>query len=328
MSVREVTSGMTEGEGNSGSEIPTALGIGDLARLTGVPVRTIRFYCDEGILDSRRSTGGHRRFAASAVERLGLVRRLRTLGLGLPAITDVLTGQRSVSEAVTAERAAIDVELASLAWRRASLRAVELAGPADRAVRLDLLGAVEDGHAARSLVVGFWRRIVVAPLPDETFSAFVSMVAPQPPVDPTPEQVVAYAELVVLARDRSLTRGMLERSRAVQRQISDESVLLTGIGEACALAEPLVGAGRRPGPSHALDRFVAAHASVRNERDTPRFRRELLTHVAMDRDPRMHRYWGLVSTIADAKLPVGTAHLWLLDSLERSVEAGAADATR
>lgn len=31
------------------------LGIGDLARPPGVPVRTIRFYCDEGILESRRS---------------------------------------------------------------------------------------------------------------------------------------------------------------------------------------------------------------------------------------------------------------------------------
>lgn len=96
-----------------------ALGIGDLARLTGVPVRTIRFYCDTGILEPRRSAGGHRRFGPSAVDRLGLVRRLRRLGLGLPAIADVLTGERSVAEAVAAERAALDVELAALAWRRA-----------------------------------------------------------------------------------------------------------------------------------------------------------------------------------------------------------------
>ncbi|MGH3589360.1 MAG: MerR family transcriptional regulator, partial [Pseudonocardia sp.] len=91
-----------------------ALGIGDLAALTGVPVRTIRFYCDEGILPSRRSAGGHRRFARSAVERLDLVRRLRGLGLGLPAITTVLTGERSIADAVAAERAALDREVATL----------------------------------------------------------------------------------------------------------------------------------------------------------------------------------------------------------------------
>lgn len=49
------------------------------------------------------------------VERLGLVRRLRGLGLSLPAITDVLTSRRSVAEAVAFERAALDVELAALA---------------------------------------------------------------------------------------------------------------------------------------------------------------------------------------------------------------------
>ncbi|MGW0203848.1 MerR family transcriptional regulator, partial [Nonomuraea sp. NPDC003201] len=99
------------------------LGIGDLAALTGVPVRTIRFYCDEGIIESVRSAGGHRRFEPAAVERLGLVRRLRGLGLGLTAITGVLNGERSMAEAVAAERAALDVQLADLAWRRACLRA-------------------------------------------------------------------------------------------------------------------------------------------------------------------------------------------------------------
>ncbi|MEU6019483.1 MerR family transcriptional regulator [Streptomyces sp. NPDC047515] len=84
-------------------------GIGDLARLTGVPVRTIRCYCDEGIVDSVRSTGGHRRFDQAAVERLSLVGRLRGLGLGLPSIRHVLVGERSVAEVVAAARAAMDV---------------------------------------------------------------------------------------------------------------------------------------------------------------------------------------------------------------------------
>src|SRR5438874_1624688 len=79
-----------------------------------------------------------------AVDQVTLVRRLRGLGLGLPAITDVLGGQRSVSEAVRAARAELDVELAAMAWRRASLVAVEQAAPAERAARLDLLAAAED----------------------------------------------------------------------------------------------------------------------------------------------------------------------------------------
>ncbi|WP_327582448.1 MerR family transcriptional regulator [Nonomuraea sp. NBC_00507] len=86
------------------------LGIGDLARLVGVPVRTIRFYCDEGLIDSVRSTGGHRRFDPAAVDRLGLVRRLRGLGLGFVSIRRVLDGERSVGEVVAAERAALPAQ--------------------------------------------------------------------------------------------------------------------------------------------------------------------------------------------------------------------------
>ncbi|MEV0390332.1 MerR family transcriptional regulator [Nonomuraea sp. NPDC050643] len=295
------------------------LGIGDLAGLTGVPVRTIRFYCDEGIIESVRSAGGHRRFDRAAVERLGLVRRLRGLGLGLSAIARVLSGERSVAEVVAAERAALDVRLAELAWRRASLRAVEEAGAGDRAARLELLAAVEDGTAARDTLVGFWRRQMIAPIADETFGAFVAMAVPEPPVAPSPPQVVAYAELVALVGDRSLTRRLRARGLVNVREIGDENAFMFGVGEACTLVEPLVLAGEPPREGPELAHFVAVHASVRGRRDSPGFRRELLANVAPDRDPRMRRYWRLVSEVSGDRATLGATHLWLTDSLERSI---------
>ncbi|MFJ9683367.1 MerR family transcriptional regulator [Streptomyces sp. NPDC101194] len=302
-------------------------GIGDLARLTGVPVRTIRFYCDEGIVESVRSTGGHRRFDRAAVERLDLVRRLRGLGLRLSSIRHVLVGERSVAEVVAAERAALDVQLADLAWRRASLRAVEEAGPADRATRLELLAAVESGGVARNALIDFWRRTMVAPVSEAMLTAFVSTAVPEPPTDPTPQQVVAFAELFALVGDRALTRGLLAMARANAELIADEAELMNGISEACALARPMVQAGEPPRAGPELDRFVAAHASVRGGRDTPQFRGRLLDHVAADRDPRMRRYWRLVAEAGGDPAALGTSHLWLTDSLERSVGPdGAADA--
>ncbi|MFB4274219.1 MerR family transcriptional regulator [Nonomuraea sp. MTCD27] len=295
------------------------LGIGDLARLTGVPVRTIRFYCDEGIIASVRSAGGHRRFDRAAVERLGLVRRLRGLDLGLAAIARVLAGECTVADAVSAERAALDVQLANLAWRRASLRAIEEAGPAERAARLELLAAVERGPAAHDVLVEFWRRQLVSPVSGELFASFVAMAAPAPPPEPTPTQVVAYAELVVLAGDRALTRSLLDRARANMRVIRDEDELMSGVGEAVMLAEPLVIAGAAPREGPELDRFVAAHATVRGSGDTPEFRRELLATVELDRDPRVVRYWRLVGEVSGEKATIGATLTWLTDSLERSV---------
>ncbi len=296
------------------------LGIGDLAALTGVPVRTVRFYCDEGLLESHRSAGGHRRFPRSAVERLDLVRRLRGLGLGLAAIAAVVREERSVAEVVAAERAALDVELAALAWRRASLAAVEEAGPAERAARLALLAAVQDHRAARDALVGFWNRLFLAPLPRDLVSMFLEVSVPPLPVDPTPRQVLAYAEMVALAGDRTLLGRMQARARVNLQRISDEAGLLTGIGEACHLARPLLLAGRKPEPGAALDRFVAAYADGQGGRDTPRFRRELLTTATVDRDPRLRRYWSLVGEVTGEPVPVGVAQAWLVDALERSVD--------
>ncbi|MFD9502762.1 MerR family transcriptional regulator [Streptomyces sp. NPDC060035] len=304
------------------------LGIGDLARLTGVPVRTIRFYCDEGIVDSVRSTGGHRRFDQATVERLGLVRRLRRLGLGLPSIRQVLSGERSVAEVVSAERSALDVQIADLAWRRASLRAVEEAGPADRAARLQLLAAVGSGGAARDALIDFWRRTMVAPVSEAMLTAFVTMAVPDPPADPTLPQVVAFAELFALADDRELTRGLLAMARANAELIADEVDLLKGISEACALARPMVQAGEPPRVGPELDRFVAAHVSVRDGRDSPEFRGRLLAHVAADRDPRLRRYWRLVTEAGGDAVTLGVSHLWLTDSLELSVSPGGAGEAR
>jgi DNA-binding transcriptional MerR regulator len=296
-----------------------ALGIGDLAALTGVPVRTVRFYCDEGLLDSCRSAGGHRRFAPAAVERLDLVRRLRGLGLGLPAIARVLSGERSIAEVVAAERAALDVEVAALAWRRASLAAVEAAGPADRAARLALVAAVQDRQAAREALVAFWRRLYIAQLSPDFFDMFLEVSVPSPPADPTPRQVVAYAEMVMLAGDRTLLHRLQARARVNVELISDEGDLLTGIGEACELARPSLLAGRQPAPGAALDRFVAAYATTQQRRDTRAFRRELLTTATVDRDPRLRRYWGLAAEVTGEPVTVGLAQAWLVDALERSV---------
>lgn len=295
------------------------LGIGDLARRTGVPVRTIRFYCDEGLLAPTRSAGGHRRFDMAAVERLILVRRMRGLGLGLTSISDVLAGRRSLDDAVSAERAALDREVATLAWRRSVLRAVEQAPPADRAGRLELLSAVRDGFAARAALVGLWRPMTMAPIPPDTARMFLELGAPRPPEVPTPAQVVAYAELLLLAADRTLVDGLRASTLVDQHRIADLGALHAAVAQACDLAAGQVAAGVAPTPGPAVDLFVAAHATAVGARDTLTFRRALCRRTAADGDPKLRRYWRLAGEVTGAAAPRALTHTWLLDALNGSV---------
>ncbi|MFD9483007.1 MerR family transcriptional regulator [Streptomyces sp. NPDC059991] len=296
------------------------LSIGELSQRTGVPVRTIRFYCDEGLLEPVRSAGGHRRFRAEVVQRLTLLRRLRALGLGLAAIDTVLSGRRSVAEAAAQERAKTDAELTALAWRRASLRAVEQAAPAERAPRLELLAAVADGGAARHTLEAFWSRLVLPSLPEDGAAMVIAVSVPELPGDPAPEQVVAYATLVAIVQDERLRQQFWARTRTGGEFVAYQNALLEGgVGEACELARPLVRAGRQPGPGPLLDRFVEAHAATQGTRDSLAFRRTLARTGAVDRSPSLHRYWELVGDIMGEDVTTGEAHSWLLDSLHRVV---------
>lgn len=60
------------------------LRIGQIARATGVPAKTIRYYEQVGVLPPpRRSAAGYRRYTRQGVHRLRFVRRARALDLSL-----------------------------------------------------------------------------------------------------------------------------------------------------------------------------------------------------------------------------------------------------
>ena len=64
--------------------------IGELAAVTGASPRSLRYYEEQGLLGSRRTTGGQRRFPPTAVERVELIQSLLSAGLSSATIHDVL----------------------------------------------------------------------------------------------------------------------------------------------------------------------------------------------------------------------------------------------
>jgi DNA-binding transcriptional MerR regulator len=66
--------------------------VGELAKRTGLTVRTLHHYDDIGLLrPSRRTPGGHRLYGRAEVERLQQVASLRHLGLSLEEIAESLS---------------------------------------------------------------------------------------------------------------------------------------------------------------------------------------------------------------------------------------------
>jgi DNA-binding transcriptional MerR regulator len=96
--------------------------IQEVARLTGVTSRTLRHYDDIGLVTpSGTGAGGIRYYDADALVRLQRVLLLRELGLGLPAIAEVLAGETRDVHALHAHREWLRREQERLARQLASV---------------------------------------------------------------------------------------------------------------------------------------------------------------------------------------------------------------
>jgi len=70
--------------------------IGAVASRSGLTVKTIRFYCDEGLIQpSSRSEGGYRLFDEGVFAELALIRTLRAMEISLPDVRQILEARRS-----------------------------------------------------------------------------------------------------------------------------------------------------------------------------------------------------------------------------------------
>jgi DNA-binding transcriptional MerR regulator len=96
--------------------------IQDIARLAGTTSRTLRHYDDVGLVKpSRIGDNGYRYYDAEALVKLQRVLLLRELGLGIPAITEVLAGQRDDTVALRTHLEWLSQEQARLARQYASV---------------------------------------------------------------------------------------------------------------------------------------------------------------------------------------------------------------
>lgn len=175
------------------------LGIGELAARAGVPVKTVRYYSDIELLpEAHRSGGGHRRYEHEALEHLALIRRLRSLGVSIADIAEVLQDGTSLGELAESEQQRVRLRQRELAWRDAIWQALGSSPGPWRPRLLDRLTRVECPQRAHEELARAWRRLLPPWPPGSPIEAIVSYAAPAPPVRPSARQVSAYAEMYAL----------------------------------------------------------------------------------------------------------------------------------
>lgn len=110
--------------------------ISELARQSGVPAKTIRYYETVGLLPAPARTDNNYRFYGAAVlERLRFIASARSLGFSLTDIGELLTARDAgdtpcerVLEALDSQLATLDQRIADLLALREDLHALRAEG--------------------------------------------------------------------------------------------------------------------------------------------------------------------------------------------------------
>lgn len=102
------------------------LRIGEVAKRTGLSVKTIRFYCDQGLLrPSGRSEGGYRLFHEDCFAELHLIRALRVMDVPLPELARILEVRRSGFCHCTSLKQSIATKITSIDERILALESMK-----------------------------------------------------------------------------------------------------------------------------------------------------------------------------------------------------------
>jgi DNA-binding transcriptional MerR regulator len=296
------------------------LTIGELARRAGVPVRTIRFWSDAGLVPPAARTDSDRRlYDAACVARLELVMTLRELGLSLASVRRVLDGKVTAAEVAAIHLEALDAEIRTLRLRRAVVAAVVKRAADGQELsminKLARLSAAERRQIIDDFTEEVFHGLNPSPARSPRWAA-----APELPDDPSAEQVEAWIELAELVTDRAF-RARMRQVTEIGVEIQNDRALVD-VGLAQEEAEAARQRGVPPGSAEAA-RIVAQILA-----DTParRQRAEMLAQLETATDPRIERYWQLTTIISGAgpfhsPLP---ALRWLASALRASQDGNEA----
>lgn len=94
------------------------IGIGEMARLSGCKVQTVRYYEETGLMpEPARNSGNQRRYGRASLERLKFIRHCRNLGFGLDAIRELLSLSKDPNQSCEAVDEVASKHLASVIQR-------------------------------------------------------------------------------------------------------------------------------------------------------------------------------------------------------------------
>jgi DNA-binding transcriptional MerR regulator len=299
-----------------------SLTIGRLSKRSGTPVKTIRYYDEAGVLKpSAVSDAGYRLYSEKDAARLESIRALRELGFPLAAIRVMLAGKRDPHEIVQVQLKVIESQMRALRRQRAILETVLAQRDAD------VLHALHLSHAAASLgaaeriskIEAFMQR-AAGQTDDANARRLRDMVLKDLPEDLTPEQLEAWLQLSALLDDGKLLQTIQKQYEPFSGPVRDQAKFGSAVFDVLCKALGFLEENRAaddPEVRRLANRWCKLFAEAMGKRDDAKFRRWFKRYAEETNDPRIERFWHLVSVLhgRPAAPPFTRAQALLIEAL-------------
>jgi DNA-binding transcriptional MerR regulator len=298
--------------------------IGQVAKLSSLPVQTIRYYSDIGVLPPSHVTeAGYRMYDSADVARLELIRTLRSLEFDLETIAKLLKGELTASQAVELHLQALELQFQALKRQCTLLKAVQKKG---KGVSLSYLNRMQaflkltrlerEDFLAKQLERG----LKGAPRNEKIWQAAVLDL----PEEMNEAQLEAWLELAELVSDESFT-NILTRQRESYEQATKGKPGKVDFQPIFDKASKAMNTGHtyqdKTG-QQLVELWIKANAKLMRRKVNHDFAQWLLEYYEQNTDPRMERYWQLIAVLKNwsGKSPQAEAVKWLLEGLRWRVK--------
>ena len=303
--------------------------IGELANLSGVPIKTIRFYSDSGVLPPTSTTEtNHRLYTDDDRAQLETIRSLREVGLDLETIKQLLRGTATPVAALRLHLEAVELSLRSLRRQQTLLKA---------ALKHGSDGAMVFLQAARS------HSALSARERQSFLNRHIDQLFTGVPADPDwlervwrgdllelPEefdqtQFEAWLELAALVTDPDFTAHYNRVGREFWTQFpSDQarSQFMQAMNAHDRDTVQALTAGCQPGSARGqrlIRQYLEVHAKAFKARASRAFASRMLERIQRNADVRGERFWELVATLKrmpKPKVSIKDMHEWRVQALE------------
>lgn len=309
------------------------LTIGEVAQLSGVPVKTIRHYSDVGVLPpSAVSHAGYRLYTETDRARLDLIRALRAVGFDLVTISQLLEGELSSEDAVQLQLEAVEVHLRALRRQRSVLRATLRGGKSlDYLNRVQVLSRLEAIERHTFVAAHMERGLAGVPVDREWSASLWQTAMGDLPDELDEAQLDAWLELADLVTDEDFHRSLARQTHDFWAGVTpgfDVQAFAARTDEVFHRAETLLMAGKSPASPEAQEvtsYLIQINAEALGRQDDPALPAWLLERYGDNHDRRAERFWEFVAVIRgwETPPPRQRVHYWLVEALHHWISAHA-----